>query len=124
MSTAFAAERPAEGKETTDVEPFRFCFNTSTIRGQNLGLGTRSISSPVPAIRELSRGFAKLDEYVKQGGALADLRKAHRKSRTDCGEHDRLFRVDRRRTMPVAPRHSRKRRNMELVAAIGGSRLA
>ena len=66
-STAHSAEQ--------ESEPFRYGLNTSTIRGQNLGIvrevelaGQAGYDGIEPWIREL-------DEYVKQGGSLSDLRK-------------------------------------------------
>ena len=124
MSTAIAAARPAAAKETTDVEPFRYCFNTSTIRGQNLGLVQEVDIVARAGYQGIEPWIRELDEYVKQGGALVELRKriadVGLTVESVIGFFEWIVDDDVRR----AKAFDEARRNMEMVAAIGGSRLA
>lgn len=65
--TGRAAESPAE--------PFRYCFNTSTIRGQNLGIVQEVELVAKAGYHGIEPWINSLDKYVKDGGSLADLRK-------------------------------------------------
>ena len=71
-ATSSAADTP---KSPPSAPPFRFCLNTSTIRGQKLNLlqevnlaGKVGYTGIEPWIREI-------DQYVRDGGSLKDLRK-------------------------------------------------
>jgi sugar phosphate isomerase/epimerase len=123
-STAFTAEQPAAVKDASDVEPFRYCFNTSTIRGQNAGLVQEIDVAARAGYQGIEPWIRELDEHVKQGGALADLRKriadVGLTVESVIGFFEWIVDDDTRR----AKAFEEARRNMELVAAIGGSRLA
>jgi len=78
VATAVAggtAKRPAFGGESRNSDrPFRFCLNTSTIRGQNLSIeeeieiaAKAGYSGIEPWIREIKR-------YQERGGKLKDLK--------------------------------------------------
>jgi sugar phosphate isomerase/epimerase len=67
-SPATAAERPGN-------EPFGYCFNTSTIRGQKLPLVKELEIAARAGYQGVEPWVAEIDEYVKTGGTLADLRK-------------------------------------------------
>lgn len=69
--TSLTQAAPAEKSKS----PFGYCFNTSTIRGQNVGIvkqieitGKAGYDGIEPWVREI-------DSYVKDGGTLKDLRK-------------------------------------------------
>jgi 2-keto-myo-inositol isomerase len=124
MSAAVIAERPASAADRPADEPFVFGCNTSTIRGQNLSLpqeidiiGRAGFKSIEPWIREI-------DEFVKQGGSLSELSKRCRDAGLSVdsviGFFDWIVDDDERRGKALVE----AQRNMEIVAAIGGKRLA
>jgi sugar phosphate isomerase/epimerase len=109
-----------------EKEPFRYCFNTSTIAGQNL---------KVPLVEEVEiaakagyQGFEpwtrELDQYVKDGGSLKDLGKriADRGLSVEdaIGFPEWIVDDDGRRKKGL----EEARRCMDMVLQIGGKRLA
>lgn len=65
---------PAEAAQRPDSEPFGYCFNTSTIRGQKLPLVRELEIAARAGYRGVEPWVAEIDEYTKSGGTLADLR--------------------------------------------------
>ena len=58
------------------VKPvFRYCLNTSTIRGQNLDAAAEIDAAGRAGYDALEPWLGKLHEYVNQGGSVKDLRK-------------------------------------------------
>ena len=55
--------------------PFRYCFNTSTIRGQKLPLDKEIEIAAEAGYDAIEPWVGKIDEYVKSGGNLTDVRK-------------------------------------------------
>ncbi len=55
--------------------PFRYCLNTSTIRGQNIGIVEEIELAAKAGYDGIEPWIKQLDEYVKAGGSLSDLRK-------------------------------------------------
>jgi sugar phosphate isomerase/epimerase len=66
---------PAGAADRAESEPFGYCFNTSTIRGQKLPLVRELEIAARAGYRGVEPWVAEIDEYVKTGGTLADLRK-------------------------------------------------
>ncbi len=66
---------PAAATDQTDNEPFGYCFNTSTIRGQKLSLVEELEIAARAGFKGVEPWAAEIDEYVKSGGTLFDLRK-------------------------------------------------
>jgi 2-keto-myo-inositol isomerase len=124
MSAAVAAERTAAGADRSDNEPFLYCLNTSTIRGQNLGLPQEIEIVARAGYRGIEPWIREIDEYVKQGGTLSDLGKQLRdvgiSVESAIGFFEWIVDDDARRAKAL----EEARRNMEMVAAIGGRRLA
>ncbi len=71
LSQTAAADQPAR----PDDEPFGYCLNTSTIRGQKLPLVRELEIAARAGYQGVEPWVAELDEYVKTGGSLSDLRK-------------------------------------------------
>lgn len=59
----------------TAAEPFGYCFNTSTIRGQKLGIVEQINLTSQAGYDSIEPWLRDIDEYVKAGGSLSDLRK-------------------------------------------------
>lgn len=56
-------------------EPFGYCLNTSTIRGQNLPLPEEIDIAARVGFGAVEPWIGEIEKYVKSGGSLADLRK-------------------------------------------------
>jgi sugar phosphate isomerase/epimerase len=114
---AQAAERPAN-------EPFGYCFNTSTIRGQKLPLDRELEIAARAGFRGVEPWVAEIDEYVKTGGTLADLRKRIAdlglSVESVIGFAHWVVDDEARRAAGL----EEARRIMDLTAEIGGTRLA
>src|SRR5581483_2551921 len=129
-STVLAADPKPEGRPVRPTDPFGYCLNTSTVR---LPGGQWGKSRPVVELVEIAAkaGYqaiepwvSELDEYVKGGGSLKDLRKRI----TDAG-----LVVPDAIGFPewlVADAARRKKgldeakRNMDMVREIGGGHMA
>lgn len=55
--------------------PFRYCLNTSTIRGQKLGLEKEIDIAAEAGYGAIEPWVSTIQEYVKAGGKLGDIRK-------------------------------------------------
>ena len=76
LATAVTAATTAEA--TTPVapeDPFRFCLNTSTIRGQNLNIVEEIDIAAKAGYDSVEPWLRKIDDFVKNGGKLNDLKK-------------------------------------------------
>ncbi len=83
-----ARTRPAD-------EPFGYCLNTSTIRGNKLDIVGVVAAASKAGFHALEPWMSEIDDYTSKGGTLKDLRAAHRRRRADRGGSDRLQRVSR-----------------------------
>lgn len=115
--TAAATARPA-------AEPFRYCLNTSTIRGQKLSIVEEVEIAAQAGYQAIEPWIGELDDYAKKGGSLPDLRKRI----ADAG-----LTVEDAIGFPtwIVDDEARRRqgleatkRDMDLVRQIGGKRIA
>lgn len=53
---------------------FRYCLNTSTLRGQKLGLVKEIEIAAQAGYQAIEPWVSSIEDYVKQGGSLAELR--------------------------------------------------
>jgi sugar phosphate isomerase/epimerase len=121
QATANAAEKQLARSAS---EPFGYCLNTSTIRGQKLPLIEEIEIAAKAGYQAIEPWLSKIDEFVKSGGSLRDI--ARRLSdlglTVESGIGFAEWIVDddarRRRGMDQA------KRDMETLAQIGGKRLA
>jgi 2-keto-myo-inositol isomerase len=122
-SHASAVANPQSSGER-GTQPFKYCLNTSTIRGQKLGLEKEIDVAAQAGYQAIEVWVSTVQEYVKAGGKLTDVRK-----RTE----------DRGLTVENAISFSRwvvdddaaraeaveqAKREMDLLAQIGGKRIA
>ncbi len=116
-STASSDDRPA-------AEPFRYCLNTSTIRGQNLGIVEEIEIAAKAGYQGVEPWIRELDEYVKNGGSLTELGKRLRDLgltvESAIGFAEWIVDDDARRAKGLET----AKRDMDMVAQIGGSRIA
>jgi sugar phosphate isomerase/epimerase len=114
---AMAAPRPAD-------EPFSYCLNTSTIRGQKLPLVAELEIAARAGYRGIEPWVAELDTYVQEGGSLADFRKRAddlgMKIEGVIGFSEWVTSDDARRAKGL----EQAKRIMEMTAQVGAHRLA
>lgn len=104
--------------------PFLFCLNTATIRGQKLGIVKEIEITAQTGYDAIEPWVDSLQEYVKNGGALSDLRKRIADSGLTVegaiGFPEWIVDDEARRAKGM----ERAKREMDLVAQIGGKRFA
>ena len=59
----------------SNAEPFRYCLNTSTIRGQKLGIVAEAELASKAGYNGFEPWMGEIEDYVKKGGDLKDLGK-------------------------------------------------
>jgi sugar phosphate isomerase/epimerase len=119
-STAATASK----KDPASVCPFRYCLNTSTIRGQKLGIAKEidiAAEAGYDAIEPWVRG---IETYAEQGGNLRDLRRrivdAGLTVESAIAFSGWIVDDDAKR----AKAFEQSKREMDLLARIGGKRIA
>jgi sugar phosphate isomerase/epimerase len=112
------AAQPSSG------EPFGYCLNTSTIRGQNLGIVAEVEIAARAGYTGIEPWIRELEQFVQQGGMLADLRKQIADSGLTVESAIGFANwIGNDATARQAGLEQAKR-EMEMVRAIGGSRIA
>jgi sugar phosphate isomerase/epimerase len=106
------------------VASFQYCFNTSTIRGQKLGLLEEIEIAARAGYDALEPWIGEIETYVEQGGSLADLKKRigdlGLTVESAIGFAEWIVDDDARRAKGL----ERARHDMDLVQQIGGKRIA
>jgi len=119
--TEGAASKPAG---TPGAGPFEYCLNASTIRGQKVGLAKEIDIAAQAGYSGIEPWIQTIQEYVKAGGKLADIRKQI---------EDRGLTVEGAISFPQwivdddaarAKGVEQVKREMDLLAQIGGKRIA
>jgi 2-keto-myo-inositol isomerase len=115
---------PAKSPTQTPAPPFRYCLNTATIRGQKLGIVKEIEVAAQAGYDGIEPWISSIDDYVKNGGSLADLRKrisdAGLTVEGAIGFAEWIVEDDARRAQGL----ERAKREMDMVAQIGGKRVA
>ena len=115
--TGVASSKPGAG-------PFRYCLNASTIRGQKLGLAKEIDIAAQAGYSAIEPWMQTIQDYVKAGGKLADIREQI---------EDRGLTVEGAISFPQwivdddaarAKGVEQVKREMDLLAQIGGKRIA
>ena len=120
---AAAAPQP-QGRQRPANEPFGYCLNTSTIRGNQLDIVKVVEAAAKAGFHGIEPWIAELDAYTKAGGSLKDLGKRI----ADAGltvENVIAFNsfVNDEATERAA-QMERLKTDMDKVAQIGGTRIA
>lgn len=127
--TAFAAATTTALTDKTAeaavaANPFTYCFNTSTIRGQNLALDKEVEITAKAGYSAIEPWVHKIHEYAGAGGNLKDLRKRIADLGLTVESAITFFQWiiddDERR----AKGFEQAKRDMEILAQIGGKRIA
>jgi 2-keto-myo-inositol isomerase len=118
--SSFAQAAPARPIEKS----FLFCLNTATIRGQKLGIVKEIEVAAQAGYDAIEPWVDSVQDYVKKGGSLADLRKRIADSGLTVegaiGFPEWIVDDDARRAKGM----ERARREMDLMAQIGAKRFA
>lgn len=105
-------------------EPFGYCLNTSTIRGQNLPLTKEAELASAAGFQALEPWISELDDHKKSGATLQSLARQLKDLgltvESAIGFFDWIVDDDTKRKKAL----DEAKRNMELVREVGGSRLA
>lgn len=119
-----AATLRAESSSRKQRRPFLFCLNMATIRGQKLGIVKEIQVAAQAGYDAIEPWISNIEEYVKAGGQLADLKKQIADLgltvESAIGFAEWLAEDDARRAKGL----ERAKREMEWVAQIGGKRVA
>jgi 2-keto-myo-inositol isomerase len=75
VTTHAAAVEGRKSDSSHRTVSFRYCFNTSTIRGQNLSFDKEVEIAAEAGYDAIEPWVDKVNQYVKGGGSLKDLRK-------------------------------------------------
>lgn len=115
---------PDDLPDRAPTQPFRYCLNTATIRGQKLGI-VKEIEVAVQAGYDAIEPWVdSIGDYVKNGGSLADLKKrisdAGLTIEGAIGFPEWIVDDDARRAKGL----ERAKREMDMMAQIGGKRVA
>jgi len=120
VAAGLAAQRVEAGEAR---EPFRFCLNTSTIRGQKLPLAEIVKIAARAGFQAIEPWLGEIQEHARSG-SLDDLRKLIADLgltvESAIGFAEWIVDDDARRARGLET----MRRDMELVARIGGARIA
>lgn len=120
--TAQAADKKTTKRFTKD--PFSYCLNTSTIRGQKKSLVEEINMISKAGYNGIEPWMNEIGQYQKEGGSLTDLRKriadAGLRVESAIGFANWIVDDEARRKKGLED----AKRDMDLVAAIGGTRIA
>src|SRR5262245_30930150 len=125
MGAAIVRSAPVDAQTTPPAsEPFRYCLNTSTIRGNNLDFVGAITAASKAGFRSIEPWLNEIDAYTKAGGTLGDLRKRI----ADLGlTVENVIAFTSFQTDDEAQRATameRMKTEMDKVAQIGGTRIA
>ena len=108
----------------SDTEPFGYCLNTSTIRRDGLGIVEKIEIAAKAGFKGIEPWIREIDDFINASGSLADLAKRIRDAglrvESAIGFAEWIVDDDARRAKGL----EEAKRNMDLVARIGGTRLA
>ena len=104
--------------------PFRYCFNTSTIRGQNLSLEKEIEITAQAGYNAIEPWVDKIHSYVRDGGNLKDIRRKISDSGLTVESSISFFRWIVDDDAQRAKGLEQARRDMDVLAQIGGKRIA
>jgi sugar phosphate isomerase/epimerase len=118
--TTNASDKAGSGRAV----PFSYCFNTSTILGQKLSLDKEIEITAKAGYDSIEPWIRKINEYIKSGGSLRDIRKQIDESGLTVESAISFFNwivdddVERARALEQV------KRDMDILAQIGGKRIA
>ncbi len=125
LATGWLETTPASAAASSlGNSPFRFCLNTGTIRGQKLGIVKEAEVAAKAGYQGIEPWVGSIEDYVKGGGSLKDLKKrvsdVGLTVESAIGFPEWIVDDDAKRAKGL----ERAKYEMDLVAQIGGKRLA
>jgi sugar phosphate isomerase/epimerase len=124
VAAGMTASRSEAAPGSAKPEPFRYCLNTSTIRGQELSLVEKVEIAAKAGYGGIEPWINEIDQHVAGGGTLKDLRKRIADLgltvEDAIGFPEWIVDDDGRRAKGM----EEARRCMGLVQELGGARLA
>lgn len=103
---------------------FQYCLNTSTVRGQKLGIVEEVKLAAQAGYSAIEPWIGEIDDYLKEGGSLKDLAKRVRDLgltvASAIGFAQWIVDDDDQRAKGL----EQAKRDMDLVAQLGGKRIA
>jgi 2-keto-myo-inositol isomerase len=119
----FGADSPAPSKPDPSA-PFRFSLNMATIRGQKLGIVKQIEVAAQAGYDAIEPWMDTVEEYISQGGKLADLRRRIADSglsvESAIAFPEWMVEDDQRRAKGL----EKAKQLMDLIAQLGGTRMA
>jgi len=117
LSASAAPQRPQD-------EPFRYCLNMGTIRGQELSLVEEIETAAAAGYDGIEPWLRKINAYLQEGGSLKDLRKriSDLGLTVDSAIAFAQWIVDDEATRKQGLEETK--RNMDVLTQIGGTRIA
>lgn len=110
--------------ELDGSEPFRYCLNTSTIRGQGLPITDAIEIAAKAGYVGIEPWIDEIEKYIHSGGSLRDLSKRIRDNglmvESAIGFAEWIVDDEARRAKGL----EQAKRDMDLVAQLGGRRIA
>ena len=121
---AAAPSPAAEQRSPADREPFGYCLNTSTIRGQNLSVVEQVEIASRAGYGAIEPWIRELEQYVASGGSIDDLAKRIRDAglTVESAIGFATWAVDDEQERNKAL--EQLRREMDMLARLGGKRIA
>jgi len=114
----------ASKNDTARVLPFRYCLNTSTIRGQKLSLKEEIEVTAGAGYSAIEPWVEKIYSYAKEGGDLKDIRKQISDSGLTVEGAISFFNWIVDDDDQRAKGFEQAKRDMDVLAQIGGKRIA
>jgi sugar phosphate isomerase/epimerase len=109
---------------TVSTAPFRYCFNTSTIRGQNLSLEKEIEITAQAGYDAIEPWVEKIHGCIKNGGDLKDIRRQINDSGLTVESAISFFQWVVDDDAERAKGLEQVKRDMDVLAQIGGKRIA
>jgi sugar phosphate isomerase/epimerase len=120
--TTIASENAKAGTELK--MPFRYCLNTSTIRGQKLSLEKEIEITAQAGYNAIEPWVDKIHGYVRDGGDLKDIRRQLNDSGLTVESAISFFQWIVDDDAERAKGLEQVKRDMDVLAQIGGNRIA
>jgi len=119
-----AAPAGADKNRAKYTSNFTFCFNTSTIRGQKLGLDQEVEIAAKAGYDSIEPWVDKIHDYARRGGSLKDIRKRIENLGLTVESAISFFQWIVDDDAERAKGLEQVRRDMDALAQIGGKRIA
>jgi len=116
--------RPTMAASPIAPGSFTYCLNTSTISGHKLSIVQEIEIAARAGYQGMEPWIRELDQYVKEGGSLSDLGKRFKDNGLTVVDLIGFFEWAVDDEVRRAKGLEEARRNMEMVRAVGGTRIA